>query len=198
MEIRKIVVGLFETNCYLLIENGHCLIIDPGKKADRIIAQIDDLKVDGICLTHGHFDHIGAVDELADRYSCDIYLDHEDEKLIRNCPYNQMNGYTGKILHDVKNYQYDITKINDFSLKVIKASGHTDGSVLLIYKNVMFAGDVIFKGSIGRCDLYSGNDAKMRQSLKMIKQLDPELIIYSGHGEDSTLAEELAHNYYLR
>ncbi len=198
MEIKKIVVGFFETNCYLLIENGHCLIIDPGKKADRIIAQINDLCVDGICLTHGHFDHIGAVDELAEHYGCDIYIDHEDEKLIRNCPYNQMNGYTGKIWHDVKNYQYDITKINDFSLKVIKASGHTDGSVLLIYKNVMFAGDVIFKGSIGRCDLYSGNDAKMHQSLKMIKQLDPDLVIYSGHGDDSRLADELAYNYYLR
>ncbi|MCI5773266.1 MAG: MBL fold metallo-hydrolase [Erysipelotrichaceae bacterium] len=198
MEVKTIVVGFFATNCYLLIENGHCLIIDPGKKADKIIASVGELVVDAICLTHGHFDHIQAVDELAEHYACPIYIDQEDEKLIRNCPYNKMAGYTGKIVHDVLNYTYPLIKIKDYQLQIIKASGHTDGSVLLLYKGVMFAGDVLFKGSIGRCDLYSGNDAKMHQSLKMIKELDPDLIVYPGHGEATTLAEELQNNYYLR
>ena len=198
MEVRQIVVGIYQTNCYLLIEDNHCLIIDPGKKAERIIEQIGDIKVDAICLTHGHFDHIGAVDELVNYYGCDIYIEKDDEKLIKNCPYNKMDGYTGKITHDVKYYKLGNMKIGHFDLNIIKVSGHTDGSVLLIYKDIMFAGDTIFKGSIGRTDLYSGSESKMHQSLKLIKELNLNLIIYTGHGENTTLEEELKYNYYLR
>ena len=126
------------------------------------------------------------------------YIEKDDEKLIKNCPYNKMDGYTGKITHDVKYYKLGNMKIGHFDLNIIKVSGHTDGSVLLIYKDIMFAGDTIFKGSIGRTDLYSGSESKMHQSLKLIKELNPNLIIYTGHGENTTLEEELKYNYYLR
>ncbi|MCF0114307.1 MAG: MBL fold metallo-hydrolase, partial [Erysipelotrichaceae bacterium] len=90
--VKRLVVGMFQTNCYLLIKEGHCLIIDPGKKADRIQAQIGELEVDAIVLTHGHFDHIGAVDDLVKMYHCPVYLHDLDVELVRNSPMNSMNG----------------------------------------------------------------------------------------------------------
>lgn len=196
--VKQIVVGAYQTNCYILIENEHAIIIDPGKKEERIIANIpSEITVDAICLTHGHFDHIGAVDKLHEYYHCPIYLDSDDEVLVKHCKYNQMDSYSGSINYDTTCYTFPITKINNFELEVIKASGHTEGSCLLIYQNLMFAGDVIFKRSVGRTDLFMGNESKMRQSLKMIKQLDPNLLIYPGHGEITTLADELKYNYFL-
>lgn len=196
--VKQIVVGAYQTNCYILIEDKHAIIIDPGKKEERIIANIpNDVIVDAICLTHGHFDHIGAVDKLHEYYHCPIYLDSDDEVLVKHCKYNQMDSYSGSINYDTIPYDFPKTMINNFELEVIKASGHTEGSCLLIYQNLMFAGDVIFKRSVGRTDLFMGNESKMRQSLKMIKQLDPDLLIYPGHGEITNLADELKYNYFL-
>ena len=197
-EVKQIVVGTYQTNCYIVIDNGHAIIIDPGKKEERIIANIpSDITVDAICLTHGHFDHIQAVDKLHEYYHCPIYLDTDDEVLVKHCKYNQMDGYNGSIAYDTHPYDFPVTKINNFELEIIKASGHTEGSCLILYQNMMFAGDVIFKGSVGRTDLYLGNESNMKQSLKMIKTLDPNYVIYPGHGEITTLADELKYNYYL-
>lgn len=198
MEVKCLPLGLYQTNCYLLIKDDHVIIIDPAKKEDRIIEAIKDRHVDAILLTHGHFDHIGAVDKLAAYYKCPIYLDEDDEKLVLNCPYNSYEGYSGKIISKTNRYSYPYLNVGDFKFEIIKASGHTDGSVLLICEDLMFAGDVIFKESIGRTDLYSGNDSKMRQTLKLIKTLNPNLIIYPGHGESTILKNELLYNYFLR
>lgn len=197
MNITKLVLGLYETNCYIIEENNHVLIIDPGKKPERIIAAIGEKQVDGIVLTHGHFDHIGAVDDLMNYYGIAAYVDRDDEILLNN-PYNKMAGYSGKVFHKV-NYLHDgINKLGNFSFKVIKTPGHTDGSVLILIENHLFTGDTLFKESVGRTDLYLGNNAKLIQSLKLIKTLDPDYIIYPGHGDISTLKEEFLYNPFLK
>ncbi len=195
-KIEKLILGLYETNCYLIKEDGHVLIVDPGKKAERIIEKIGDFIVDGIVLTHGHFDHIGAVDDLINHYGMDVYIDYDDEVLL-NSVHNQYGGYAGKVYHKVKYLEHGVNTIGKFTFEVIKTPGHTEGSVLINYKNHLFTGDTLFKDSIGRTDLYSGDYSKIKQSLKLIKTLDPDLIVYPGHGEITTLKEELENNPYL-
>ncbi|MCF0109482.1 MAG: MBL fold metallo-hydrolase [Erysipelotrichaceae bacterium] len=197
-EIYQIPVGFYQTNCYVIRDEGHVLIIDPGKKAERIasVIQEDDV-VDAILLTHGHFDHIGAVDELANMFHCPVYLHFDDDELVHQCGYNRMNGYEGSIHHKITYLMEGHITIGTFDLEVISAPGHTPGSVLIIFRQHCFCGDVLFKDSIGRTDLYGGNESDMMQTLKMIKTLDRDLLVYPGHGETSTLERELAYNPFL-
>lgn len=197
-EIIKVVVGLYGTNCYIVKENNEVLIIDPGKKADRIISNINVTeKVVGIILTHGHFDHIGAVDNLVEYYNCDVFINLKDKELL-NHKMNSMAGYIGKVKSEVKSLPEGKFNIGTFNLNIIYTPGHTEGSILIEYKNHLFTGDTLFKNSIGRTDLYSGNNSKMFQSIKLIKQLNSELIVYPGHGDSSILKDELINNpFYL-
>ncbi|MCI6272957.1 MAG: MBL fold metallo-hydrolase [Erysipelotrichaceae bacterium] len=196
-KIIKLTLGIYETNCFILKENNHVLIIDPGKKAEKIISEIsEDEIVDGILLTHGHFDHIGAVDDLVKHYNVDVYM-HKNDEILINSPHNKLAGYTGNITSKRNHFSDGINKVKTFMFEVINTPGHTDGSVLIIYKNNMFSGDTIFKGTIGRTDLFCGNDSKMKQSLKLIKTFNPEYIVYPGHGDITTLKDEFLYNPYL-
>lgn len=197
-EIIKVEVGLYATNCYILKDNKKIIIIDPGKKAEKISSYIyNDETVEAIILTHGHFDHIGAVDDLVKTYNCDVYINEKDKELL-NHRLNEMAGYSSKVSSDVKNLKEGKVTINGFLLNIIYTPGHTEGSVLIQYKNHLFTGDTLFKQSIGRTDLFGSNNSKMIQSIKLIKTLDSSLIVYPGHGETTILSEELKFNPFLQ
>lgn len=197
-EVIKLVLGALQTNTYILKEDNHCIIIDPAGSYKRILSAVEGLKVDAICLTHGHFDHIQAVDKLVKELKCDVYISEEDECMLRdgekNC--SSLMGMPLIIRSEVKHYD-SITKIGSFEFNVMEASGHTKGSVLLMIENIMFCGDVLFKEGIGRCDLYGGSFNQMKASLNEIMKIDKDYILYSGHGEDSTLFDEFKNNPYL-
>lgn len=197
-EVIKLVLGELQTNTYILKEDNHCIIIDPAGSYKRILASVEGLTVDGICLTHGHFDHIQAVDKLVKELKCEVYVSEQDECLLRD-GYKNMSAHMGKsfeIKSKVKHYD-SITKIGSFVFHVMEASGHTKGSVLLMIENIMFCGDVLFKEGIGRCDLFSGSFSQMKASLNEIMKIKEDYILYCGHGEDSTLFEEFKNNPYL-
>ena len=105
-------------------------------------------------------------------------------------------GQSLEIKCPVKYYD-SITKIGNFELNVMEASGHTKGSVLLMIENLMFCGDVLFKDGIGRCDLFGGSFSQMKATLNEIMKINKDYILYSGHGEDSTLFDEFKNNPYL-
>lgn len=196
-EIIKVQVGAIQTNCYLIKENGHVLIVDPGANAKKIFAMLQPEEVvDAVCLTHGHFDHVSAADQLSDAVHCPIYIYALDEKLARDKNIDRM-GFTGVVTKPMKFYQDGINSIGAFEVDVIHTPGHTDGSVCLKLGNDIFSGDTIFKESVGRCDLYSGSEAKMRRSLNEIQTWDAKLNLYPGHGESTTLSHELQMNPYL-
>ena len=197
MEVRTLVLGLFQTNTYLLVEAGEVVIIDPVSKPDRIQAKImADEKVVGILLTHGHFDHIGAVDDLADLYQCPVYLHYEDYELTQDPQKNY--SQTKKITLKTKlSFYEDQIKLGHFILTIHHTAGHTPGSVCIEYKDALFTGDTLFKESVGRTDLYRGSPQELKQSLRLIAKMNPLLIVYPGHEEQSTLAHELKHNPYL-
>ena len=158
MNIKRVVVGSLEENCYIVEKNNKCIIIDPGDEADKIISNIT-CEVVGILITHYHFDHIGALDELKEKYNL------------------QENNYN----------------IDGFDFVVIDTPGHTSDSKTYYFKdnNIMFVGDFLFKDGIGRMDLPTGSVNEMKKSLDKIFSYPSNTIIYPGHGEISTLGEEL-------
>lgn len=197
MEVRTLVLGLFQTNTYLLVEAGEVVIIDPVSKPDRIQAKImADEKVVGILLTHGHFDHIGAVDELADLYQCPVYLHYEDYELTQDPQKNFSQTKKIKLKAKLSFYE-DQIQLGHFIFIIHHTPGHTPGSVCIEYKDALFTGDTLFKESVGRTDLYRGSPQELKQSLRQIAKMDPLLIVYPGHEEQSTIAHELKHNPYL-
>lgn len=174
MEIRKIVVGALEENCYVLIKNNTCIIIDPGADYNRIKEVIKDNKVLGVLITHSHFDHIGALRNFLTKRSVKIFKRSNLEE----------KEYT----------------LGDFSFECIYTPGHSKDSVTFYFKenNSMFIGDFIFKDSIGRTDLPGGDSKEMEQSIEKIKKYDPTIIIYPGHDEESTLGDEFKNNPFLK
>ncbi len=196
-EIICIPVGTFQANCYLIKQEGHVLIIDPGARAIKIMEYICDEIVDGIILTHGHFDHIGAVDEIMKATGCKCYLHRNDQEIVKNKNLNSMNGISAKIYHEVFDLHEGINQIGIFSLEVFNTPGHTPGSCLIKIDNDLFSGDVLFYMSIGRVDLPLGSEREMRDSLRFIKTLDPSLTVYPGHGQSTTLEFELNQNPWL-
>lgn len=173
MKIERIEVGYLKTNCYILSKNDDCLIIDPGDEEDKIISKIGNLNVLGIIITHYHFDHIGALENLKNKYNVEVY--------------------------DINNLEEKEYKINDFKFDVIYTKGHHDTCITIYFKDekIMFTGDFIFKESIGRIDL-GGNEIDMNGSLEKIKKYPKDITIYPGHGLSTTLEYELLNNIYLR
>ncbi len=197
MKIECYPIGDFEENSYLLREGNEVVFIDPGKYGSFLISKVKpEDKVVGILLTHGHDDHTGAVDDLVDEYHCPVYIHKEDESLIKTVGSIYAGGSKHPITSPVSTFE-DSLILGNFKFKIYHTPGHTSGSVLIRYKNVLFTGDTLFANDIGRTDLYSGNDDEMNESLKFINTLESDLIIYPGHGPSSTIGQEKMMNYYL-
>lgn len=174
MKITRIITDIYgyQENCYLLEKDNKILIIDPGNDYLNIKEKLKDKQVLGFLITHNHMDHIGVLSELLNDYNVNIYDYSLEEK------------------------DYSIDK---FKFKIIKTPGHTNDSVSFYFEDekVMFTGDFIFKGTIGRTDLPTGDMNTMINSIKKIKTYPKDIIIYPGHGESTTIENELKSNYYL-
>ena len=166
MNIDIIEVGELYTNCYILTINDDVLVIDPGDEYFKIKDKIKDKNLLGILITHRHFDHIGALDQLVNEYNVDVY--------------------------DINNLKEEEYKIGNFNFRVVYTKGHTDDSITFnFYKDkVMFCGDFIFKDTIGRCDFANSSISDMKNSIEKIKTYDDDIIIYPGHGPKTTLGYE--------
>lgn len=198
MEVLKLPVGLYQANAYVLKKDLEVLIVDPGARADKIkFAVGEHEKVLGILLTHGHFDHISAVDELVSAYGCPVFVHSEDKELLRSPEHNYSQTKKVKLTSPITLFQ-DNMMIGTFDIQIMHAPGHTAGSVLIRIDNHLFTGDVLFCGGIGRTDLYSGNDQDMKRSLKMIRSIQENLIVHPGHDMETTLFQEHRSNPYLQ
>ncbi|MBQ8131453.1 MAG: MBL fold metallo-hydrolase [Bacilli bacterium] len=174
MEIKKVVVGALEENCYILIKDNNCLVIDPGADYMKIKEEIGDNKIIGVLITHSHYDHIGALRHFLTKRSIKIFKRSNLEE----------KEYT----------------VGNFKFEAIHTPGHSKDSATFYFReeNVMFIGDFIFKDSIGRTDLPGGNSMDMEESLEKIKAYDPSIKIYPGHNEESTLGYEFENNPFLK
>ena len=185
MEISKVEVGYLEENCYLIKKDNNGIIVDPGDEIDKILEMIKDTKILGVLITHAHFDHVGALDELLKKYDVPVYYHNVNKEL----------NY--ETLVDVEEKDYSLNNIN---FKVIYTPGHRNDSITYYFyeEDIMFTGDFLFYQSIGRTDLKYGNDLEMKDSLKKIKTYDDDITIYPGHGIRTNLGFEKENNMYLK
>ena len=196
MRIDILPIGQFEENSYVLHDRGHVLMIDPGRHPALIMKKIDkDETADAVVLTHGHCDHTGAADDIAEAYDCPIFLHPQDWILVQKNPYGR--SYEQPIYRPLSELKEGKQTIGSFKVEIIHTPGHTAGSILLRYRDVLFTGDTLFAGDIGRTDLFSGSEEQMIDSLKMIASMSGDLTIYPGHGPQSTLQQENKTNPYL-
>ncbi len=201
MEIQTIVVGVYNVNCYILWKTEkNALVIDPGANPEKIINEIEKRSgvVDTIFLTHGHFDHIGAVDALVEKYQCPVYMHPDDYEMLNDVVKNESHYL--KVTSKAKPIFVPEGKqiISDLEVEIIDTPGHSPGSCMLLYKKYLFAGDMIFKGSVGRTDLLLSSPSQMKQSIEKVKKLDPSYLVFPGHGKATLLKEEFETNMFLR
>lgn len=185
-------LGDYQTNCYLVRQTGQtqCVLIDPGYAADFLLDTLNakELELSAIALTHGHFDHVGAVRDLAAETGCRVYLSGDELSLPP--------AITAGRLYYTDLYTDRFTAAG-IPFTVLKTPGHTPGSVCLRTGSLLFSGDTLFAGSCGRTDLPGGNPADMRASLKLLAAIPENLTVYPGHGEATTLDAEKRYNPYL-
>jgi len=194
-------------NSYVLYDDDskECYIIDPGSLPDKIINFIEknSLKLKAILNTHGHFDHTFYNDYLANHFKVKILLDsREGENLIRGIK-NFSHLYEYKILSTVPKNRFDITKplyLGKYQIDIFETPGHTKGSLSFVLKDakMIFTGDTLFKGTIGRTDLPGGSFEEIKKSIKKLFLFPNDYIFYSGHGPSSTIGYEKEHNYILK
>ena len=194
LNIHTLTLGAYETNCYIVHDSASktCCVIDPGYTPQRVLDAVDalGLTVEAVLLTHGHFDHVGGVREIAAETGCRVYLCADDLSMPP-----QMTAGT---LYYTDTYgEGDILHLAGLTVSVIQTPGHTPGSVCLLIDDAMFSGDTLFAGSCGRTDFPGGSGAAMGASLRRLSGLSTDYRVYPGHGGQTTLAEEKRYNPYL-
>ena len=198
MRIYTMLTGLMETNCYLVVtKERHIAVIDPGADPETIIAKLEDLGSEPsmILLTHAHYDHTGAVDELRTHWpEIPVYLNHRDRY--------EGDAYAlqlfPRLAGEVRDYdEGDTLAVGNLTVTVLATPGHSEGSVTLRCGDVLFCGDTLFAGSCGRTDFLGGSMNKMMASLARLGALAGGLKVYPGHMEPSSLDRERQWNPYL-
>ena len=203
LKLNKLVLGSFKVNCYILSMDGAVIIIDPGGDFPCIEKYLknENIEPDFILNTHGHYDHISAVPDLISNYNIPFYIHKFEEPIIKD-PEKNLSSFFSKNGLSLETYNLlekdEYKNFNNLGIEIINTPGHTPGSIILKYKNFLFTGDLLFKNGIGRTDLYGGNTDEIRNSLRSLKKMDKDLIVYPGHGEDTSLKSEFKTNYYLQ
>ena len=192
MNITILPLGYLQTNCYIVSDGGRCAIVDPGDWGQQLVDQLDSMGLEPVCvlLTHGHFDHVGAVEALLTRYpDLPVYLHQEDTRLTpRLCRGLRWTHFYG---------EGDTVTMESLSFRVLHTPGHTPGSVCLLCGDVLFSGDTLFAGSCGRTDFPLSSHRQMKQSLARLATLEGDLRVLPGHGGETTLERERKYNPYL-
>ena len=195
LKVYAMALGAYQTNCYIIHDenNKNCCVIDPGYDADVILDKLASLglTLEAILLTHGHFDHVGAVKELAAETGCEVYIHPDDLSMPPMM--------TAGPLYYTKTYA-EGTQLNlaGLEIAVLHTPGHTPGSVCLLCETTIFSGDTLFQGSCGRTDLPGGDWATITKSLKRLAALEGNFWVFSGHGGSTTLRDEKKYNPYMR
>lgn len=206
MKILTFNVGIIGTNCYLVTDeqSGESVLIDPGAMSPRLEAALREHNVRHIILTHGHYDHILGVAEAKRLTGADVIISREDAPCLYDdeisraglhFPEPQEHLYADKTVSDGDEIAFGTKKIC-----VIATPGHTPGCVCFVFKEdgIIFSGDTLFQGTIGRTDFATGSMPDMLASLSKLKALDGEFTVFPGHGPATTLDYEKQNNPYMR
>ena len=194
MKVVTLPLGALQTNTYLVYREGcsSCLVIDPADRADAILSASGDLgmTIEAILLTHGHFDHVGAVKDLAAETDCRVFLNPLECTLPPQLTAGNLT-YTDAYRGGEK------LQLAGLDFSVLHTPGHTPGSVCLLFEDAIFSGDTLFQRSCGRTDFPGGDSALMKKSLQMLRSLPKDYTVYPGHGQATTLEQERKYNPYF-
>ena len=197
MLIKTLTVGQLEENCYVVINEKtlECVVIDPGDESNTILDYLEDNKLicRAVMLTHGHFDHVGAADAVAEETGATIYMNSRDDTGGKSfhLPYRLPQG---GISYD----DGDLIDEAGLRFEIIATPGHTPGGVTIRCERALFTGDTLFRGSCGRVDLDGSDPMAEMLSLKRLCSLEGDFEVYPGHMDSSTLERERMFNYYCR
>jgi len=206
MMVEKMVVGTLMENCYIVADEQtrEGVIVDPGDEPERIADRVNELglKIDRLIATHGHVDHVGAVEPLKSLLKAGFHMHRADELFLDHInEAGMMYGMPGLENPTVDVYlkEGDLISFGGCQLKVIETPGHSPGGIILVGDGDAFVGDLVFAGSIGRVDLPGGDYAIMMHSLeRKLLALANETRLHPGHGESTTLAVERKYNPFLK
>ena len=206
LQIKTLPVGAGQANCYIIYNEVEALIVDPGAEADKITNTLTTIGVNpvAILLTHTHYDHIGALDEVANHYEVPVYVAAEEREWLQD-PSKNLSGLIGAaIVTEKADHLFNPTEtiqISDFQLTVVPTPGHSPGGVSFIFEEDRFVitGDALFAGSIGRTDLPGSEPSKLLESVReQLFTLPEEYKIYPGHMGASTIGREKQTNPFFK
>jgi len=207
ISVKAVSVGKLLSNSYLVFDSElkEGVIIDAGDEAEKILRLVREhgVKVSGIYLTHGHFDHVLALRELKESLGCGFYIHKADEAILASAPSDAKLFLGIDVLPPPRpdGWLFDgqVIGVGRYSMRVIHTPGHTPGSVCFLVERYVFTGDTLFAGSIGRSDLSGGDFQQLLSSIKSkLMTLPDDFVIYPGHGPSSTMGVERRMNPFLR
>lgn len=200
------ILGMVGTNCYLLcnMDIKECVLIDPADSQDEISRMIDEsgCSLKGILLTHGHFDHIMAADAVRDKYGVKVYASCDEKNTLEQPHINLGEAYGLKlsVKADVWHKDGEILKLAGFDIEALHTPGHTEGGSCYYIREigVIFSGDTLFCGSVGRTDFPGGSMSEIVRSIKeKVMVLPDDTKVYPGHGEGTSVGYERVNNPFL-
>jgi hydroxyacylglutathione hydrolase len=207
MILEMLTVGPFQENCYIIgdEQTGIGALVDPGDEAARIALAVEQtgLDIGQIIITHAHIDHVGAVAALADEYACPVLMHAEAEPMLQQLPTQamMMGLRFGKVPTVDRHIEdEEVLEVGGLGLRSLYTPGHAPGHLAFYLEDegLVLSGDALFAGSVGRTDLFGGNmDLLMRSINERLLTLPDETRVLSGHGPETTIGEERAHNPFL-
>ena len=199
MEIISLPIVGFTSNCYIVHNGNEAFVVDPSISEKKIIKALDErnLKLKGILLTHGHFDHIWRAQELKNETGAPLYVHELDDEMLIDADKNAYRTFTGNDFTiekaDALLHEGDVLCLGDEKITVLHTPGHTKGSVCYDTGDFLLSGDTIFAEGFGRCDLYGGDMSVLKLSIQRLFEIakNENRWLYSGHGERSTLSQAI-------
>ncbi|MEI5995494.1 MBL fold metallo-hydrolase [Candidatus Enterococcus mansonii] len=206
LKIERIQTGEIQENCYLIYNENNLLIIDPGAEAGKIIALIEktEKKPLAILLTHTHYDHIGAVEDIRHHYNIPVYVSPLEQEWLSNPIFNLSGLGRHDDIADIivqpaeKEFELTDYDLGGIKFSVVPTPGHSIGSLSFIFEDFVVTGDALFKGSIGRTDLHTGDMQQLLHSIQTyLFTLPGEFPAYPGHGDATTIEHEKKTNPFF-
>ena len=204
MLIKSFSLGAYETNCYIVTDETtlRCAVIDPGADASTILDYLEEnkLKCAYVLLTHGHFDHTGAVEDLCAETGAPLYMHKADDGISIMGPFYRFDAPKGTNFY----HEGDVISMDRVSFAVLETPGHTPGSVTLLAmetgseERALFTGDTLFRDSCGRTDFPKSDNEAMLRSLRRLAELPGDYEVYPGHMEATTLSRERRANPFVQ